>query len=98
MQEFLGSGKMIAAYDASVKNGLMGACWVMMTRENEKIMNHEMREKDWGHDASKTKEAVMLLDLITTLTKKSHSINQGEIDICKDNREIWKIIDSTKKI
>ena len=56
-----------------------------MTRENEELMNHKIHENDWGYNTSKTAEAVMILDLITTLRKKSHSINQGGKDIHMGN-------------
>ena len=44
-----------------------------------------MHAKDWGYNESKTAVAVKLLDLITTLGKKLHNINQWEIDIHMDN-------------
>ena len=57
----------------------MGACWVAMAREKKELMNHEMHANDWGYNNSKTEQVALILDLITTLRKKSHDINQGEI-------------------
>ena len=37
-QELLRSGNFIEASDASVKNGVIEACWIMMTRKKEEIM------------------------------------------------------------
>ena len=67
MKESLKSGKVIAACDALVKNGVIGTWWVMMTREKEELMSHEFHSKDWNFNTSKTVEVVILLDLTATL-------------------------------
>ena len=41
-----------------------------MKRENEELMNNEMRAKDWGFNTSKIVEEVTLLYLIATIRKK----------------------------
>ena len=69
----------------------------MMKREKEEPMDNKMWAKGWKNNASKTAEAVILLDLITTL-RKSHDINQGEVEICMKNREIWKRIEAQQKL
>ena len=53
-QELLKAGKVIVACDASVKNSVMGALWVMMKREREEIIIHEIHAKDWSLNTSKT--------------------------------------------
>ena len=40
MEELLRSGKVIAACYASVKNGVIGEYWEMMTREKEELMRN----------------------------------------------------------
>ena len=45
-QELLKCGKIIVACDASVKNDVMGAWWVMMIRDKEELMRHEMHAKE----------------------------------------------------
>ena len=72
MQELLRSENLIAVCDTSVKNGALGACWMIMTREKEELMNREIRANDWGFNDSKTAEAVVLLYLIQTL-RKNHT-------------------------
>ena len=61
---FLSSEKVIEVCDVSVKNGTMGTCWVMMTKEKEEPIHHEMHTKYWSFNESKTAEVVTLLDLI----------------------------------
>ena len=70
MEEILRSGKVIKACDVSVKNGVIGVHSVIMTRDKEEIIRHEMHAKDYDFNESKRAKAVMLLDLITTLRKK----------------------------
>ena len=45
IQESLRKGEVIAACDASVKDGIMGAYWVIMTRKNEKLLSHKCMQK-----------------------------------------------------
>ena len=47
-QELLRPGKVIAACNAWVKNGILGVSLVTMKREKEELMNHKMYAKDWG--------------------------------------------------
>ena len=68
MQESLRKGEVIAVCDASVKDGVMGAYWVIMTRKNQTLLSHEMYAKDWSYNTPKTTEAVILLDLIINFT------------------------------
>ena len=75
----------------------MGVCWVIMKRENEELIIHEMHAKDWKLNASKILEAVILLDLITMLRAKSQIKHQGKVDVCMDDREMW-IITNTSTI
>ena len=53
MQHLLRKGEIIAACDASVKDGAMGAYWVIITRKNETLMSHEMHSKDWSYNTRK---------------------------------------------
>ena len=39
-KDFLRAGKVIEMHDASVKNGVIGACGAMKIRKNEELMNH----------------------------------------------------------
>ena len=87
-QGLLKARKVTSACDNSVKNGVMGAFWIMMTRENEELIIYEMHEKDWKLSTSKTAEAAILLDLIATLRIKSRNTNQGKVDVHIDNIEI----------
>ena len=65
-EELLKDGKVIAACNDSVENG-MGAHWVMMTKWKEELTSHEMHAKDWNLNYSKKVEALTPLDLIATL-------------------------------
>ena len=47
-QGLLKARKVTSACDTSVKNGVMGACWVAMTRENEDLISHKTNAKDWN--------------------------------------------------
>ena len=49
-----------------------------MKREKEEPMNHGMSAKDWGFNASKEAEAVVLLCLITTLRKNYTTLINGK--------------------
>ena len=52
MQELLKAGKVIAACDPSVKNVVMVALWVIMARDKEDIMSHEIHAKEWYFNTS----------------------------------------------
>ena len=98
MQELLRKGEVIAACDASVKDGVMGAYWVIMTRKNKTLLSHEMHAKDWSYSTPKTAEAVILLDLITTLQSRAQNTNNGRVDIHVDNKETWRRVTSTTRV
>ena len=98
MQELLRKGEVIVACDSSVKDGIMGAYWVIMTRKNEKLLSHEMHAKDWSYNTPKTAEAVILLDLITTLQSRAQNTNNGKVEIHMDNKEIWRRVTSTTRV
>ena len=98
IQESLRKGEVIAACDASVKDGIMGAYWVIMTRKNEKLLSHKMHAKDWSYNTPKTAEAVILLDLITTLQSRARNANNGKVEIHMDNKEIWRRVTTTTRV
>ena len=76
----------------------MEACWIMMTREKEELMSYEMRAKCRNFNTLKIAEALLLLDLITTLRMKSCNEDKGKIEFHMDNRETRRRIESTKKV
>ena len=76
----------------------MGAWWIMMAREKEELMSHEVCAKEWNFNTSKTAEAVILLGLIATLRAKVRNTNQGKVDVHMDNKEIWKRINTTTRV
>ena len=81
------SRKVIEACNNSIKNGVIGEHWVMMTRDKEELMSHETHAKEWSFNTLKAVEAVILLHLIATLRMKSYNINKGKIDSHMNNRE-----------
>ena len=62
----------------------MEAYWVMITREKEESISHEMHAKDWNFNDSKILDEVFLLYLIVMLRMKSRNTNQGKVDIKLD--------------
>ena len=60
----------------SVKNGVIGSHWVMMTRDTEELTSHGIHAKDCDFNASKIAEAVILLDLIKTVRKNYMTLIQ----------------------
>ena len=53
IQQLLSKGEVISACDASMKDGVMGAYQVIMTRKNEALLSHEMHAKDWSYNTPK---------------------------------------------
>ena len=98
MQQSLIKGEVIAAYDASVKDGVMGAYWVVMTRKNETLVSHEMHAKCWSYNTPKTVEAVILLKLIATLQSRARNTNNGKVEIHMDNKETRRKLNSTTRV
>ena len=54
-------------------------------------MKYEMHTKEWKYNIPKKVEVLVLLDLITTMNKKSHCIINSTISIAIDNKKIQKI-------
>ena len=64
----------------------------------EELMRHELHAKEWNLNTSKTSEAVILLDLVTTLRAKARNTNQGRVEVHVDNKDIWRRTSTTTRV
>ena len=63
-----------------------GGMRIMMKRDKEVLIIHEMNAKYWNFTTSKIAEEAILLDLILILRIKTRIINQGKSDVHMDNK------------
>jgi len=82
----------IAATDASVKEGELGGAWIIMSTQGQEVLSNKLYHKEWDENSSKAAEAIVLLELVTVITKKSINIRSGKIIIALNCREVNKLI------
>ena len=71
--DLLRTNQVVAGCNASVKNSIMGAVWVLMTRSKRILMKREVYSKNWQVNIGKTAEAIILLDFMHTVYNKHTS-------------------------
>ena len=76
----------------------MAAHWVMMKREKEELISHEMHAKYWNLNNSKTANTVSILDLIVTLRTKWRKTDERKVDVHIDNKGKRKIINTSTRV
>ena len=62
-------GNAVAATDASVKDGKMGGCWIIVNKENRDLLSNELHHKRWEHNTSGSAEVIVLLEMLVTLKR-----------------------------
>ena len=82
----------IAATDASVKEGELGGAWIIMSTQGREVLSNKLYHKEWDENSSKAAKAIVLLELVTVITKKSINIRSGKIIIALDCSEVNKLI------
>ena len=87
----LQEGKVIAEYNASVKNNMMGY-WVIIDMDKNILIEKELFAKEWKINTSIIAEAVILLDMIQAINDKSYNIMNLNMIIVIDNKAVWKMI------
>ena len=60
----------VAATDASVKEGRIGGSWMIRNRENRRLLHNRLCYKDWRENASGAAEVIVLLELVTMSERK----------------------------
>ena len=76
-KEFLRFRTVIAACNASVKNGVLGENLVIMIREKEKLINRGTCAKKIGLQHVEESSGSDTFRFDKSYKKKSHNINQG---------------------
>ena len=88
-----------AVSDASMKDGRIGSCLFITDEKKQKMMHNTLFHKSWSNNTVKGAEAIMLLELVTVLYKRSKSIALAKTTIAVDN---WKkhrgLVDETCKV
>ena len=58
----------------------------------EILMEREVFSKEWEINTLRTAEAIILLDMIDTINRKSYDINDADMTVAIDNKAIWRIV------
>jgi len=80
----------LAIIDAILKDRIMGGFWIIISFTRSAEIKNKMCSKQWSKNANKGAEAIVLLDLIQIINKKSRHIDSGSIKICTDNQKKHK--------
>ena len=88
IEELIRDNKVMAACDASVKDGQMGAYWMIMTIDKRILMERELFSKELYLNILRTVKAMILLDFINMFRNKSRQIAEGNITVLMDNKEV----------
>ena len=84
--------KAIAATDISVKSRKIGGLQIIIMIKRKYEIEHRIYSKDWKVNISKVAEAIVLLDLIEMVAKRTKKINQGILVIYCDNKKLYQSI------
>ena len=71
----------------------MGTYWVIMDQETKEILiEKEVFSKEQEMNTPRTAEAVILLDMIHTINRKSYDINGADITVAMNNKAIQRMV------
>ena len=68
----------------------MGSHWLITDEKKQDMIQNTLFHKSWGNNTIKGAEAIVLLELITVLHKRSKNIISGKITIAIDNRKVYR--------
>jgi len=94
----LRTNQAVAGCDASVKNGMIGTAWVLMTRSKRILTEREVYLKDWQVNTEQTVEAIILLNFIQTVYNKAYELEVGVVIISMDNKKVWNNVHEGIKV
>ena len=86
--------KVLAATDASVKDGKMGEAQIISNYNGNLLSRNKLYHKIWNENSNISVEALILLELIQVIERKSWHINKGKIIIAVDYREVYQTLQS----
>ena len=72
--EMIYYSRALAASDTSVKDREMGRVWMIMKNNREEVLSNRLYHKKWAENSSKSVEALLLLELVQVIVKKSYHI------------------------
>ena len=82
------TNQVVTGCDASVKNDMIGAVWVLMIRSKRILIKREVYSKDWQVNIGRTAEAIILLDFMHIVYNKAYELEEGAVTISMDNNEV----------
>ena len=65
---------------------------MIMSRNRNKVLANRLYHKEWNNNSSIAAEALVLLELVQVIVKKSRNIREEKIIIAIDCNEVHKLI------
>ena len=72
--EMVHHSRALAASDTSVKDGEIGRVQMIIKNNGEEVLSNKLYHKKWAENLSKSAEALLLLELLQVIVKKSYHI------------------------
>ena len=82
--------KAYSALDASIKEAKMGRHQLITNKKKQEIIQNTLFHKRQNNNTIKGVEAIVILELVTVLYKRSRNITSGKITIGIDNPKVCK--------
>ena len=70
----------------------MAGYWLIMTEDKEVLMEREVYSKQQEMNTLHSAKAIILLDLVQTVNKKSYQIQNVTIIIAMDEKKLQRIV------
>ena len=80
------------AIDALVLGNLIEDYWVITIKNKTFKVKHKLYSKDQRPNTPRTIEAIVLLDLVEIVTKRTEQLTKGKIVNYNNNKKICKMI------
>ena len=90
MKEPIMQHKAYTTSDASMKEGKMGSYWLITDNKNQEIIQNTLFHKRWNNNIIKGVEAIVILELLIVLYKRSRNVISGKVTIGIDNPKVYK--------
>ena len=69
--EIIESNKIFAAYNASIKDNRLGGYWIISNENQLSEIGYKVYNQSWEYRSIEGSKAIVILDLITIITKKA---------------------------
>ena len=96
--ELFQRNQLVAEYDMSVKNSVIGVVQIIMIRSKRVVMEKEIFLKDQSLNNTRSAEVIMLLDFIKILSKKSFKMGSQTIIILINNNKVQQMVHNNIKV